>query len=107
MAFTPAEKLSISRIVGMTPTLLDAHLLSLGAALTADVETAVRAELARWTTTGAGSVFTKFTPTESNRGLNLNSDGEKSDIRGNIRLLLEIFPTGAGSLGIGTIQVGT
>jgi len=104
MAFSPTEKLSISKIVGITPTLLDAHLTSLGASLTADVETEVRAEIARWTTGGSGNDFVSFTPTESNKGFNLRSGSAKSDIKKNICLMLEIF--GSGECGIGTIEVG-
>lgn len=105
MAFTESEKLSISKILGMPPTLLDAHLLSLGTDLTEARETEVRAELTRWTTGKVGSQFYSLTPTDSNRGLNLRTDSAKADVRRNIRVILEILgDEGVG--GMGTIKVG-
>ena len=103
MAFTEAEKIAISKIVGMTPTLLDAHLTALGDSLTAEIETAVRAELTTWNA-GTGQSFTWFTPTESNRGFNMNSRDAKYDVRRNIMLLLEL-PGADGNNGMWTIQV--
>ena len=105
MSFTEDEKISIAKIVRMTPTLLDAHLTSLGAALTAEKETAVRAEITRWTDGGVSSQFSSFTPTESNQGFNLDSGDAKNDVRGNIRLILEI--SGGSYSGNRTICVET
>lgn len=103
MAFTAGEKIEISKIIGMTPTILAAHLVSLGASLTAEIETAVRAEIASWNS-GTGADNTFFTPTESNRGLNLNSRDAKYAVKENICILLEI-PGVYGASGLGTIQV--
>lgn len=103
MSFSETEKLSIGQIVGMTPTLLDAHLLSLGDTLTEAKEDHVRSLIEQWDG-GIGNTFTSFTPTESNKGFNLKADSAKRDISRNIRLVLEIIDTQFE--GIGTICTG-
>lgn len=103
MAFTTEEKLSISKIVPITPTLLDAHLTSLGASLTADVITAVQTELTRWETSGAE--FIKIWPMESNKGIETNSEDTKADIRNNIITLLELYDYATVDSSVGTFQV--
>lgn len=107
--FTEAQKLSIAKIVPMTPTLLNAHLSSLGATLTAEVETEVIAEIARHTSGTVGGVVW-FTPTESNEGFNLSktTNAGNASPSTNIRLLLEIPAEicGASNEGCGTIQIG-
>lgn len=86
MAFTEPQKLDIGNILGITQLILNQQLLTYAEYITSDVETAVAAELTRWST--AGGTFTKFTPTESNKGFNLNANDAKADIRKNIALLL-------------------
>lgn len=103
MAFTTAQKLSIATILGVTPTYLDAHLTSLGATLTSDVEAAVVVELTRWSE--AATKFVKLHPTESNYGVETNSGDAKLDIKRNIALLLE-FPLTFSSSSMGTLQIG-
>ena len=102
MAFTDAENLSIARILGTTPTLLVAHITSLGATVTAALETAVRAELTRWTTARAN--FVSIEPKESNFGARVNPGSDQADIRRNIALLLE-WPYAIG-VSMGTLQIG-
>lgn len=104
MAFTTDEKLSIARIVGIRPTLLDAQLTSLGVSLTADIEDAVRDELARWET--AGINFVAVEPKESNFGARIDGSLAQMDIRRNIAVLLELTssPT-LSSSGVGTVQI--
>lgn len=91
MALTAAQINDIAVAIGMTPTLLNAHITSLGATLTADIETKVLAQLTRYS---SGTVVRDiwFTPTESNEGLNTNriTNADNTDPRNNIRLLLEI-----------------
>lgn len=88
MAFTESELNDLVTVLQMVRPTLD-YVLGINAVyITAEVETDVRAELTRWAT--AGSEFVKFTPTESNRGFNLNAGDEKADIRRNIALLLGI-----------------
>jgi hypothetical protein len=104
MAFTAEQELSIVKIMGITPSFLDAHLASLGAALTADIEAAVITELDRWETAGAG--FVKLHPKESNKGVETYPDAEKGDIRRNIAALLELYTYSAATAGMGTLQIG-
>lgn len=100
--FTTEEKLSIAKIAAITPTLLDAHLTSLGT-LSAEVVAAVQAELARWDTFGAA--FVKIHPKESNKGVETDSGDAKADIRNNIAVLLELTDHLYTDSGLGTIQV--
>lgn len=90
----------------MPPTLLDAHLASLGDDLTEAREMDVRAEIDRWTTGGIGGQFYSLTPTDSNRGLNLRTGDAKRDVRRNLRILLEIIGD-TGDEGVTTIQIGS
>jgi hypothetical protein len=102
--FTPAEKLKIAKIKRIAPTVLEAHLASLGDTLTDDVRTAVREELAKWDS--VGGAFTSFTPTESNKGLNLNAKAAKADVRTNIGIYLEMDDS-YSDCGFGSVQIGT
>lgn len=103
MAFTEVDKLSIARILGTSPTLLNVHITSLGVTLTAGVEAAVIDELSRWDD-GAGSKFVKIHPTESNFGVETNAGDTKADIRRNIAILLE-WPYSVAAT-MGTLQIG-
>lgn len=102
MAFAEAEIFSIATILGTTPTTLNAHITSLGATVTAALETAVRTQLTRWTT--AGINFVSIEPKESNFGARVNPDADQADIRKNIALLLE-WPYMAIT-SMGTLQIG-
>lgn len=97
MAFTESELNNLVVILQIQRWTLDALLTANATYITSEVETDVRAELTRWTT--AGVEFVKFTPTESNRGFNLNSDDEKANIRQNIAMLLGIDLTAFSSAG--------
>lgn len=104
MAFTTAEKLSIARIVGVTPTLVAAQLTALGVSLTSDVESAVRTELERWETYGVK--FTRVEAKEANFGAVIDPTLAQNDIRRNIAVLLELpMVTALSSSNIGTIQI--
>jgi hypothetical protein len=105
MAFTEDEKLSIAKIVGITPTLLNAQLDALGTSLTASVESAVRDELVRWTT--AGIDFVKVWPMESNLGVETDANTTKADIRKNIAVLLELYDYAYLNSGMGTIEISS
>ena len=95
MAFTEAEKNQISKILGILPIQLNAWLTFNAVNITAQVETDVRTELTRWTTYGAK--FVRLTSTESNYGVNTDSDEVKSDIKKNIAILLGLDPSQYGS----------
>lgn len=103
MALTEAEKLTIARILRVTPTYLGAQITSLGATLTAEVETAIRAELSRWET--AGIDFVKVHPKEKNFGAEINPALEQQDIRVNLAVLFEM-PVAVYTVGMGTLQIG-
>jgi hypothetical protein len=103
MALTAPEKLSIAKIIGVTPTLLDAQIISLGSDLNADREAAIREELTRWTASGAS--FVKVHPTESNYGVETNAGDPKLDIQRNLALLLEFVQLSFGAT-MGTLQLG-
>lgn len=101
MALTGEEVLSISKILGITPTLVDAQITSLGADLDTARQTAIRTELDRWATAGAS--FVKIHPKESNKGVETNSGDAQGDIRRNLAVLLEF--TTWSSATFGTIQL--
>lgn len=104
MAFTEDEKLDIVKILGTTPSLLDAQLTVLGATHITRVETAVREELARWDA-GAGAKFTKLHPRESNKGVETFPEQTRGDIKANIARLLE-WPYSYSVASMGTLQIG-
>lgn len=103
MAFTEDEKLDIVKILGTTPSLLDAQLTSLGTTHVTRVEDAVREELARWDA-GAGAKFTKLHPRESNKGVETFPEQSRADIKANIARLLE-WPYVYSASTMGTIQI--
>lgn len=86
MAFTESQKLSICKIVGIDIINLQERLNYYVAYITAEVETQVAAELARWDT--AGTQFVRLRAKESNKGVETSSDDAKNDIRKNIATLL-------------------
>lgn len=99
MAFTEAEKNSIVKITGVDRITLNEYLSTYASYVTSDVETDIRTELSRWDT--AGAKFTSIEPRESNKGVLINAEAEKQDIRRNIANLLfltEVMPSGRGML---------
>lgn len=99
MAFTATEKQTLAKILRSTPTLVAAWITKLGATVTADLETDVRAEMDRWEA-GAGTGNVWFTPTESNEGFNMSAPATGGNPANNIALLLEWpYPIGAASMG--------
>lgn len=91
MAFTASERLQICEIVGITPDALNSQIVFLGDRLTADIEDAVRTKITAWGPASAGGA--SFTPTESNRGMNLDADSRAEKIADTIALWLEIPKT--------------
>ena len=86
MAFTESQKLKICRIMGVNIVDLQYLLTYNASQITSTVESDVIAELTRWDTAGAD--FVKLEPTESNKGVKLDSSSEKADIRKNIAVML-------------------
>lgn len=103
MAFTPEEQLDIVKILGTTPSLLDAQLTSLGVDHVTRVEEAVREELERWET--SGGKFTKLHPKESNKGVETFPEQARADVKRNIAYLLE-WPYSYSVASMGTLQIG-
>ena len=103
MGFTDPQKLSSVKILGTTPSLLDAHISSLGVNLTTAIETEIISELDRWET--SGGKFTKIWPRERNYGVETFPEAIKADIKRNIARLLE-WPFVYQTMGMGTLQIG-
>ncbi len=105
MAFTDDEELSIVMILGTTPSLLDAHLTSLGATHITRVEGAVREEIAIWDA-GVGSKHTKLHPRESNKGVETFPEAAQADVKRNVAYLLEWPYSYSATMSMGTLQIG-
>ena len=90
MAFSSTNKVKLCKILGINPRDLEVHLLAYASSptnyITAEVETEVIAQIARWEA-GAGSRVW-FTPTESNEGFNKSGDITGGDPKYNIETLL-------------------
>lgn len=99
MPFTEEQRLDISDILGITPDELNTQIAYLGDRLTATVESRILAKVAQWPSV-SGS-HTSFTPTESNKGFNLNSSSAKDAIRKSIANWLQIDGVGFST----TIQI--
>jgi hypothetical protein len=104
MALTAAQINKIARIVGVQKSYLNAHITSLGSDLTAQDETDIAVEVARWDA-GAGTDFVSFTPTESNKGFNKKASVPQNDIIRNLAILLQLDYVSVSS--IGTIEINT
>lgn len=83
---TEAEKLTIGTILGIDFIDLDYHISYYDTRFTAASDTAIRAELTRWTT--AGFNFLTLEPREANLGARIDPQLEKNDIRKNLSTLL-------------------
>ena len=79
MAFTASQKVTIAEIFGIDGQTLDDHLLLVESNLSAETYTAVAADLATWAT--YRNNFTRFHPTESNKGFEVNP----TDVRNSIK----------------------
>ena len=88
MALSASQQLTVCKILGITPSVLEYQLTLLDSDFDSDRQTAVETEITRWTT--AGAKFTKIHPREKNFGAEINPGDEKQDIRKNIALLLEM-----------------
>lgn len=95
MAFTESELNKLVMVLQIQRVQLDYVLRANESLITAEVETDVRAQLVKWD--AASADYTRFTPTESNRGFNLNAGDAKNDIRQNIALLLGMDLNALGS----------
>lgn len=92
MALTEAQQLSVCKIMGMSPYVLTIELDHNSNNITAEVETEVIAEIARWETAGKGTKFGSIEPNLKNFGRRKSYEDEKNDIRKNIAILLFFDP---------------
>jgi hypothetical protein len=86
MALTEAQKLIISKILRITPTILNLQIDALE--ISAELETAIEEQIDLWQD-GAGAKFARVHPNVKNFGAEVNPDDLKSDIRNNIANYLE------------------
>lgn len=87
MALSEANKLKICQILQVVSTVLDDQLTWMGSNFTSTVQTAIEAELTRWTTLGAK--FVAIEPNTANYGAKIDPTLAKNDIRKNIAILLD------------------
>lgn len=88
MALTESQQLTVAQIVQVPVTQVEYQISLLGDTYaTADWETAVEAQLTRWTT--AGVDFVSIEPKEKNFGAKINPENEKNDIRSNLAILFQ------------------
>ena len=85
MALDEGQKITIAKILQITPTILNLQIDAL--TISATLETAIEAEITRWTT--AGLEFVKIHPKERNFGAEIDPEDLKDDIRTNLAMLLE------------------
>lgn len=104
MALSASDKLTISQILGVTPSYLDAQLTNLGSSLTSDVITALQTEIARWNG-GIGTKTTRLVAKESNKGVETDPYAARASVRQNVAILLEMGDYYAVSTGAGTIEI--
>src|SRR5947209_14787712 len=96
MAFTEPQKLSICKILGVNVLKLNAQLTFFGPDITAEIETEVVSEIARWNG-GIGTKFTSVEPNSANFGAKIDPDHAKDDVRANIATLLFFEPSDLGT----------
>lgn len=87
MAFNEVNKLKICRILQITGLKFDQIIIRWGHLITAQIETDVVAEIARWEA-GAGTDFTSVEPGVKNFGASIDPELERDDIRKNIATML-------------------
>ena len=88
MALTEAQTLTIAEVLGVSVVDINDQITWLGATYaTAAWQTAVEAELTRWTPASTNFVATE--PKEKNFGARIDPNSEKNDIRANLAILFQ------------------
>jgi len=87
--FTQEEKLSICEICDINTIALGQRLEWYDGEITTDVENKVRGLIDRWNA-GVGTDFVKVEPQTTNKGVSIDPNREKNDIRRTIGTLLWI-----------------
>lgn len=95
MALTESQKLKLAQILGTDYVAVNDQVTNLGTAyITAEVESQLQSQIDRWDA-GAGTDFVKVEPDTSNKGVSIDPERERKDIRKNIANLL--YMKGYGS----------
>lgn len=88
MALTESQKLKLAQILGTDYIAVNDQIFNLGSSyITAEVESMLQAQIDRWES-GVGTNFVKVQPDSANKGVSIDPEREKSDIRRNIANLL-------------------
>lgn len=87
--FTESERLSICDICGIDTISLTQVLSHYDNEITSEVEAKVRTLIDRWDS-GVGTNFVRVVPDSSNKGVDIDPEREKNDIRRSISNLLYI-----------------
>lgn len=86
--FSESEQIKICQILGITTLELDSQLIYLGNRLTLAKQEAILEEIENWGN-GVSENYASFTPTESNKGFNLNANEAKNEVKRNIAVLFD------------------
>lgn len=104
MALTEANKLKLAQILSVDYIMVNDQIFNLGATyITAEVETLLLAQIARWDA-GAGTDFVSIEPNTANYGARIDPELEKEDIRRNIANLLYLTDYVNGSSGVTLVR---
>lgn len=88
MALSESQKLKLAQILGVDYIEVNDQVFNLGASyITAEVETQLQAQIDRWDS-GIGTNFVRVEPQGTNKGVSIDPEREKADIRRNIANLL-------------------
>lgn len=87
MALTEAQQLTVAKILQVDVNQIEYQISLLGSDASSAWQTAVEAEITRWTT--AGIDFTAIEPNVKNFGARIDPNNEKADIRGNLATLFQ------------------
>lgn len=106
MALSEREKLLVVKILGVAYNTLSDRLAMYNEFITTEVASQVLDEIDRWE--AVGNEFIEIFPTESNKGVRIEADRAKNDIRRNLANLLyvsDLVNVGGYNTRIGTVQI--
>lgn len=96
MALTEQQKLKLAGILGVDYIEVNDQIFNLGSAwITPAVEAELLAQIDRWEA-GIGTNFVKVRPDSSNKGVDIDPEREKADIRRRIANLLYLKGRASG-----------
>ena len=98
MALSESQKLKLAQILGVDYIEVNDQVFNLGSAwITAEVEAQLQAQIDRWES-GVGTDFVKVEPNGTNKGVSIDPEREKNDIRKNIANLLYLKGYASGRM---------